>query len=75
MSRTDRTGVFEYTTFSAFSSQTLDLIRGGGIVRAGVNIAASVVLCVCAVAAGHLTAAHYNGGAVQIAQLAIEEEG
>jgi CrcB protein len=64
-----------YTTFSAFSLQTLDLIRGGGIVRAGVNIAASVVLCVCAVAAGHLIAAHYNGGAVQIAQLAIEEEG
>jgi len=64
-----------YTTFSAFSLQTLDLIRGGGIVRAGVNIAASVVLFVCAVAAGHLIAAHHNGGAVQIAQLAIEEEG
>jgi fluoride exporter len=64
-----------YTTFSAFSLQTLDLIRGGAVIRAAINVAASVVLCVCAVAAGHLIAAHYNGGAVQIAQVAIEEEG
>jgi fluoride exporter len=64
-----------YTTFSAFSLQTLDLIRGGAMIRAGINIAASVVLCVCAVAVGHLVAAHYNGGAVQIAQETIEEEG
>ena len=74
MSWASRIGVLEYTTFPAFSLQTLGLIRGGGIVRAGVNIAASVVLCVSAVGACHLTAAHYNGGAVQIAQLAIEEE-
>ena len=64
-----------YTTFSSFSLQTLDLIRGGAIVRAAINIVASVVLCVCAVALGHFIAAHFNGGATQIAQIAIEEEG
>jgi CrcB protein len=64
-----------YTTFSAFSLQTLDLIRGGATIRATVNVAASVVLCLCAVAAGHILAAHLNGGATQIAQIAIEEEG
>ncbi len=64
-----------YTTFSSFSLQTLDLLRGGAVVRAGVNIAASVVLCVGAVAVGHLIAARVNGSADQIAQIAIEEEG
>jgi CrcB protein len=47
-----------YTTFSAFSLQTLDLM----------------VLCICAVAAGHLVASHFNAGAKQIAQSTIEEE-
>lgn len=64
-----------YTTFSSFSLQTLDLLRGGAFVRAAVNIVASVALCVAAVGAGHLVAAHFNGGAVQVAQIAIEEEG
>jgi CrcB protein len=64
-----------YTTFSSFSLQTLDLLRSGAIVRASVNIAASVVLCICAVAVGHLIAAQLNGGASQVAQIAIEEEG
>jgi len=64
-----------YTTFSSFSLQTLDLIRAGGIGRAAVNIFASVILCVCAVALGHMAAAHLNGGARPIAQAAIEEEG
>jgi CrcB protein len=64
-----------YTTFSSFSLQTLDLIRAGALARASVNIAASVVLCIAAVAAGHLLAAHLNRGASQIAQSAIEEEG
>lgn len=63
-----------YTTFSSFSLQTLDLMRSGGLARAGVNIVISVALCVAAVAAGHLLAARLNGGAVQIAQLPIEEE-
>ncbi len=56
-----------YTPFSPFSLQTLDLIRGGAIVRAGIDIVASVALCVGAVAVGHLIAAHFNGGASPIA--------
>lgn len=64
-----------YTTFSSFSLQTLDLLRSGAMVRAGINIAASVVLCVGAVAIGHALAAQLNGGATQIAQVQIEEEG
>jgi CrcB protein len=64
-----------YTTFSSFSLQTLDLIRSGAMLRAACNVAASVILCVCAVAAGHFIAAHFNGGAPDIAQSAIEEEG
>ncbi len=63
-----------YTTFSAFSLQTLDLLRAGAAVRAGVNVVASVTLCIGAVAVGHLIASHFNGGATQIAQIAIEEE-
>jgi CrcB protein len=64
-----------YTTFSSFSLQTLDLMRGGAVGRAAANVALSVVLCVCAVAAGHFLAAQLNGQARQIAQSAIEEEG
>lgn len=64
-----------YTTFSSFSLQTLDLMRSGAMARAMVNVAASVVLCVGAVALGHVVAAHWNSGAVQVAQSAIEEEG
>lgn len=64
-----------FTTFSSFSLQTLDLLRAGAVWRAGVNVVASVVLCVGAVAAGHLVAAQLNGGAGRIAQAAIEEEG
>jgi fluoride exporter len=63
-----------YTTFSAFSLQTLDLIRSGAMMRATINIVASVVLCVSAVAVGHVVAAHFNGGTTQIAQLPIEEK-
>jgi len=61
-----------YTTFSSFSLQTLDLIRSGAIVRASINIVASVALCVCATTVGHLIAAHFNGGATQIAQIAAD---
>jgi CrcB protein len=63
-----------YTTFSAFSLQTLDLLRTGGTWRAVANIVLSVVLCICAVWVGHVLAAQVNGHAVQIAQLEIEEE-
>jgi fluoride exporter len=64
-----------FTTFSSFSLQTLDLLRGGAVVRAAINIVASVILCVGAVTIGHLIAAHFNGGDPRIAQLAIEEDG
>jgi fluoride exporter len=63
-----------FTTFSSFSLQTLDLMRGGAMGRAAVNVVASVVLCVAAVAAGYALAAQINGGARQIAQTAVEEE-
>jgi CrcB protein len=63
-----------YTTFSSFSLQTLDLMRSGGATRAAVNVVASIVLCIGAVAAGHLIASHLNGEARAIAQIAIEEE-
>jgi fluoride exporter len=56
-----------YTTFSSFSLQTLDLMRGGAITRAAINVAASVVLCIVAVALGHWIAAHFNEGAADIA--------
>jgi CrcB protein len=64
-----------FTTFSSFSLQTLDLLRSGAVVRATVNIVASVALCVGAVAVGHAIAARFNGTAAEIAQISIEEEG
>ena len=45
-----------FTTFSAFSLQTLDLLRAGDWVAAVANIMLSVVLCLAAVALGHWTA-------------------
>ena len=63
-----------FTTFSSFSLQTLDLLRGGAPGRALVNVVASVLLCLLAVAAGHLLAARLNGGATAIAQVAVEED-
>jgi CrcB protein len=63
-----------FTTFSSFSLQTLDLMRSGATVRAAINVVASVVLCVAAVAAGHLIAAYFNGGDSQIVQLDIEKD-
>jgi CrcB protein len=49
-----------YTTFSAFSLQTLDLIRAGNLPAAGGNIAASVILCLIFVALGHAAASLLN---------------
>jgi CrcB protein len=63
-----------FTTFSSFSLQTFDLMRTGAYLRAGINIVASVALCLCAVSLGHLIAARLNGQAAQIAQVAMEEE-
>ena len=63
-----------FTTFSAFSLQTLDLLRKGAVGAALLNIGLSVALCLCSVAAGHYLAAHFNGGAAQVAQRVMEEE-
>ena len=50
-------GIFGgFTTFSAFSLQTLALLRSGQVLLAGVNIVTSVVLCIVAVWLGALTA-------------------
>ncbi len=62
------------TTFSSFSLQTFDLIRSGAILRAAANVLLSVVLCLAAVALGHLVASRLNGDARPVAQLIIEEE-
>jgi CrcB protein len=50
-----------YTTFSAFSMQTLDLARNGHAVAAGLNVLASVALCLAAVWAGHLLGSAFRG--------------
>lgn len=49
-----------YTTFSAFSLQTLDLMRLGDWPRAAAYILASVVLCLVGVWLGHLAAVAVN---------------
>jgi len=49
-----------YTTFSSFSLQTLSLMNDGEWLYAGLNIGASVVLCLAAVWIGHIIAEHYN---------------
>lgn len=63
-----------YTTFSAFSLQTLDLARGGALGRAVANVVLSVFFCILAVYLGHVAASSVNGGQQRIAQSAIEEE-
>ncbi len=45
-----------FTTFSSFSLQTLELARTGQAGRAGLYVAASVVLCLAACALGFFTA-------------------
>jgi fluoride exporter len=49
-----------YTTFSAFSLQTLDLARTGAWTEAALNVVLSVVLCLIAVALGFMAG---KGGA------------
>ena len=45
-----------YTTFSAFSLQTLMLARDGYLISAGLNVFLSVVLCLIAVWLGYICA-------------------
>ena len=49
-----------FTTFSAFSLQTLELARDGRLMHAGANIVLSVVLCLTAVTLGHWLAALFG---------------
>ena len=49
-----------YTTFSSFSLQTLTLAQDGEMVRAGVNILLSVVLCLLSVWLGYVAAMALN---------------
>ena len=63
-----------FTTFSSFSQQTLDLLRAGAVNRALVNVGASVVLCLVAVALGHTVAAQLNGGAVSAMRPPIADD-
>jgi CrcB protein len=43
-----------YTTFSAFSLQTLNLLRDGKLAYAGANVAVSVGACLIAVWLGYM---------------------
>lgn len=49
-----------FTTFSAFSLQTLNLLRGGQPGLALANVILSLSLCLLAVWLGHLLAAGWN---------------
>jgi len=49
-----------YTTFSSFSLQTLTLAQDGEFARAGLNVGASVVLCLLSVWLGYAAAAAVN---------------
>ena len=42
-----------YTTFSAFSLQTMKLIQAGSVLQASANVALSVITCLLAVWAGY----------------------
>lgn len=61
-----------FTTFSAFSMQTFDLLRTGAWGKALFNVGLSVLLCLGAVALGHLVA-QQGSHAITIAQTKEEE--
>lgn len=63
-----------FTTFSSFSLQTLELLRSGAVLRAGLNIALSVLLCLAAVAIGHALATHLNAGRAEIARVSTLDD-
>lgn len=49
-----------YTTFSSFTLQTLDLLRGGAPGRAALNIVLSITLGMASVTAGYVAAQALN---------------
>lgn len=49
-----------FTTFSSFSLETLNLARDGEWLRAGANVAGSVVCCLAGVWLGHVLASSLN---------------
>jgi CrcB protein len=49
-----------FTTFSSFSLETLNLVRGGGIGAAGANIALSLALCLLGAWLGFAASALLN---------------
>ena len=49
-----------YTTFSSFGLQTLNIVNEGDWASAGLNISASVILCLLAVWVGHIAAVQLN---------------
>jgi CrcB protein len=49
-----------YTTFSAFSLQTLHLLNHGHLLYASLNVVASVAFCLVAVWLGHQLALQFN---------------
>lgn len=49
-----------YTTFSAFSLETLALLRAGRALAAGANLLLSLALCLIAVWLGHRLAQRLN---------------
>jgi fluoride exporter len=61
-----------FTTFSSFSMQTYDLLRTGAWGKALLNVGLSVLLCLGAVALGHVVA-QQGSHAVAIAQTKEEE--
>lgn len=61
-----------FTTFSSFSLQTFDLIRTGEFSRALANVVLSVVICLGAVALGHMVA--HRGNAIFAVAANQEEE-
>ncbi len=63
-----------FTTFSSFSMQTLDLLRGGAVGRAMLNIGVSVLFCMLAVAVGYALGSQLSGAPTQLSQTVIEEE-
>jgi fluoride exporter len=61
-----------FTTFSSFSMQTYDLLRTGSWGKALFNVGLSVLLCLGAVALGHVVA-QQSSHAIAIAQTKEEE--